>query len=363
MSDLCFRDEVETYLEIRKKLEGLADVFVVLMHNGNSNNANEASEITRKINEAYPDGVHLVAAGHTHFIHDNLIAGTHVMQDGAQAKNFGRVDLFWDPAQKKILSELTQSKAGIPINPTDCNEGKNSFYCDQYSRPIQNHPAIESLIQALHIAISPLADKKIAFAKNKIFIDRISESPLANTLTDALRMATQTDISFMNTGGIRTSLLPGEITYEKFFAVLPFANRVVVLKDLSWKSIKKLLDRTITTCGQFGALMQSGLKIIYSRTCKPGEDLSKDARLISVSAIDGEILFDEQHQTPDERTFKVATLDFLASGGEHFDSFQEAKTQETLGIARDIIAEELIKENSVLTQNIDHRFFNQVDSK
>ncbi len=363
VSDLCFRDETETYLEIRKSLEGLADIFVIMIHNGNTDNTKEASDITRKINSQYANGVNLVAAGHTHYIHDDSINGVHVMQDGAEAKNFGRVDLIWDPSTHTVVQDQTQSKAGIPIDRVTCNQGKPLFACDQYTVPVPNHSGIDALIQDLRTMIAPLAKEKIATAQDRIYVDRISESPLADILTDALRKGTGTQISFMNTGGIRTSINPGEVLYENFFEVIPFSNMAVVMDEMPWSGVKKLLERSITTCGRFGALMQSGLKVTYSRTCEKGQDVSTDAKLLSVATIDGEVLFDDQTTTSDTRKFKISTLDFLASGGDQFEGFKETRITATLGIARDIIANQLIKDGLVLTKTMDDRMKNISQTK
>src|SRR5262249_51182439 len=42
VADLCFRDEVEAYVDIRKQLEGKADVFIAVMHDGDTNAQSDA---------------------------------------------------------------------------------------------------------------------------------------------------------------------------------------------------------------------------------------------------------------------------------------------------------------------------------
>ena len=137
----------------------------------------------------------------------------------------------------------------------------------------------------------------------------------------------------------------------------------VVMDEMPWSGVKKLLERSITTCGRFGALMQSGLKVTYSRTCEKGQDVSTDAKLLSVATIDGEVLFDDQTTTSDTRKFKISTLDFLASGGDQFEGFKETRITATLGIARDIIANQLIKDGLVLTKTMDDRMKNISQTK
>jgi 2',3'-cyclic-nucleotide 2'-phosphodiesterase (5'-nucleotidase family) len=164
----------------------------------------------------------------------------------------------------------------------------------------------------------------------------------------------------MNTGGIRTDLPAGAILYEQFFAVLPFANRVAVIQELPWNILKSLLLKSAQTCGKYGALLFSGLKVEFSRNCKTGSDLDLEARLIQVKTIQGEVLLDQQKgiETNVDRTFKVATLDFLASGGSGYEEFKGSKVTEVLGIAREVIADEWIKNQTLLTGDLDQRFLN-----
>jgi 2',3'-cyclic-nucleotide 2'-phosphodiesterase (5'-nucleotidase family) len=360
VADLCFRDEVETYVEIRKALEGKADVFVLLMHQGNSSNSNEGSEIVRKINEAYPNGVNLAAEAHTHFVHNDLVGDVRVIQDGAESKFFGRVDLYFDTESKKLISEKTASNAGIQINKTACvttdrkNDGK--FVCEQYAIPVTLNSAILKVISDLNETIAPMANEVVGIAKEKLTRTRIDESALGNILTDALRKATGSDISFMNAGGVRTDLNAGTILYRDLFEVLPFNNRAVIMNAVQWKTLKKVLLKAIQTCGNYGTLYQSGLRIQFSRDCSKG-DLDLNARLIKVEMGD-QTLYDEKAkiEIAADHPFRVTNLDFLASGGSGYADFKEATTDEVLDIARELIVDVLVKDKPEMTNQLDGRF-------
>ncbi len=359
VADLCFRDEVETYLEIRKSLEGKADVFVLMMHNGNSDRNAEASEIVKEINEQYPNGVHLAAAGHTHFIHNADVNGVRVIQNGANNQHFGRVDLIFDPNTKKVFPNVTQSKAGIPISATTCEEENNPF-CKELDLPLEPNVDIELIIQDAKKLVEPIANRVLGEASDKIYRSRTDESPMSNALTDALRDAGQTQIALMNTGGIRSDFDAGTITYEKLFEVLPFSNMAVVMKSMEWKTLKKVLSKSVTTCGRFGALMQSGLKIQFIRNCSKDSDLDPVARLVRVETVGGKTLYDENtgFEIAETETFSVTTLDFLASGGSGFGDLSEAKVSSVLGIAREMIADSMEKAKPKLLKKTDSRFVN-----
>lgn len=363
VADLCFRDEVESYLEIRRALEGQADIFVILMHNGNSSNSRDATTITTKINAAIPNGVDLIAAGHTHAIHDHAVNGVHILQDGANGKSFGRIDLFYDTEAKKVVREKTLSWAAQDLDPTQCkadSRGRNLFVCDDYPLPIRQHPGVEAIIQRLRADIAPLATKPVLVTAEPITRDRISESPMSDILTDALRAGTGADIAMMNTGGIRVDLPKGNINYEAFFEVLPFANRVAVIHQAPWSLIQAVLQKSAITCGRYGALMFSGLRVEYTRVCASDADMAPEGKITHVETLGGEVLFDEAKgiQTASDRPFKVATLDFIAAGGSGYEDFRVVKVDEYAGIARDLIANQLGKNSEAFHNVTDGRFKN-----
>lgn len=361
VSDLCFRDEAETYLEIRKKLEGEADLFVLLMHNGNTDKVVDASDMVRKINSIVPNGVHLAAAGHTHFVHDHEVDGVHVIQDGANGKYYGRVDLFFDPQSHTVKTADTRSAAGIKIEPGSCDSQKAGFVCAQLSLPLASTPAIDALVTAAENRTAPLAHRSLARAKGTLTSHRINENSLGNALADALREAGKTSIALMNTGGIRAPIAAGDVEYEDLFEVLPFQNQAVIIRALSWKRLKEALLSAVKTCGRYGSLVQSGLKIRYERHCpESGGDLDPNARLLQVSMNDGTLLLDTDasKEVPKEFTLSAITLDFLASGGGGYSSLSGVEIESQAGIARELIADVWASKKPALKPEIDGRSTN-----
>ncbi len=361
VSDLCFRDEVTEYLELRRDLEGKADVFVILLHSGDTEKNFEASEITRKINTVIANGVHLVAAGHTHHVHNANVDGVRVIQDGANGKSYGRVDLYFDPVTRTVKTNQTDSAAGIQIDEQTCDATKAWFACKQLKLPLASHAAIDRIIEGASLAIAPLAKKKLATAPVTIRSHRIEESALANLLTDSLRRVSGAEIALMNTGGIRAPLQAGEVLYENLFEVLPFQNQAVLLKELPWETLRAALISAVQTCGRYGTLAQSGLRIRYSRDCSGANgEIDLNAKLLSVKTLDGKTLLDSTagFEIPASTPFRVATLDFIASGGSGFSMFSGARVDSTLGIVRELVAESLAGTIPVLESGIDGRFEN-----
>jgi hypothetical protein len=148
--------------------------------------------------------------------------------------------------------------------------------------------------------------------------------------------------------------------------VLPFQNQAVVLKALPWQTLKAALISAIQTCGRYGTLVQSGLKIEYSRDCSGanGEN-DLNAKLISVKAVDGIVFLDTNtgQEVPASTPISVATLDFIASGGSGYGMFSGTQIDSSLGIVREIIADAFAKTQPTLNDKIDHRFINLAPQK
>ena len=363
VSDLCFRDEAETFIEMRKSLEGQADVFVILVHNGNvAPSTFTASDIVTKVNQTLPGGVDLVAAGHTHQTHNNLVGDVHVIQDGCNAKEFGRVDLYVDPTTHKVIPSKTNSWAGLSVTPDKCDSAHAGFACEQLTLPVAKLPSIDALVTAANQNVAVLGKKKLATAQEVVSVKRIGESALGNVLADALRKAAHSQIAFMNAGGIRTSLQKGDVLYENLFEVLPFNNMAVVMDALPWKVLKGALEQTILTAGSYGTLNESGLKIVYASSDEDSNtQLFKNSELQHVELLDGTLLFDSDtdFSVSDDTTFSVATLDFLATGGGGYH-LGGAPITRTLGIARDAIADGFTASTPemVIHGDVDGRFKN-----
>lgn len=358
VSDLCFRDEIDSYVEIRKSLEGKADVFVMLIHGGNTPSTQDASNITYQINSRFLNttGVHLVAAGHTHYVHNDRVGNTPVVQNGAHAENFGLVRLTFDPNKREVLHQETVSYAGVPLYHDRCETGFTEA-CKSVSYPLTAENVTQGFINDLKKLIAPMTSKVLAQVSETVTRGRIDENALSNILSDSLRKSVGAELGIMNMGGIRTNLEVGALTYEKFFEVLPFNNQAVLIKELKWSTLKKLISKSIQSCGRFGALALSGVKYKFSRSCLQGKDVDVNAKLLFVETEKGEVLYDAKNnfEVGENISFGVATLDFLAQGGSAYSAFLEATVTKTLGIARELIATELSQTVPNLNNSLDQR--------
>ena len=354
VSDLYFRDPFETYMEIQEKLKNRADIFVMMIHDGNTTQEFYVNQLVKKISEQGEGLLHLVLAGHTHFINHTKVAGVPIIQSGANGIRYGRVDLIWDSKQKKLVSEKMRSYAGVTLFHGRCAASAED-YCDfdedsqkVIIEGIEVAP-IKSMRRAILDAkksVSHLSSRVLGHAHDEIKRHRYFESPLVNQMADALREYTKADIAMINTGGVRASLPAGDVTYENLFKVFPFSNHAVVISPMTSERLMKLLKRSVKSCGAYSALMQSGLNVTFERDCatRSFNGIDGSAKLIQVETVAGEVLYkDGSIQTPSGTIFQVATFDFLTEGGSGYNDFIGVPIVQDFGIFREALTSMFLK--------------------
>lgn len=167
--------------------------------------------------------------------------------------------------------------------------------------------------------------------------ERVSETNLGNLAADALLwQATELagefgapvpDVAFQNGGGIRQpddllfpSATPGspeDVTRLDINNQFPFPNFVSVVSDVPLSQIKVILENAVSRVenvdGRFAQV--AGLTFHWDSTGTPNADR------VTEIAIGGDTVFDSTGWLVDENTttVDVATIDFLAIGGDGYD--------------------------------------------
>jgi 5'-nucleotidase / UDP-sugar diphosphatase len=143
---------------------------------------------------------------------------------------------------------------------------------------------------------------------------RTREAAIGNFIADAMRTMAKADAAVMNGGGIRSGRVytPGaSITRRDILAEMPFSNRMVTLEikgNELRRAIENGLSRLPTASGRFPQV--SGLTI----EADPSRPVN--SRVLSLK-VDGV-------PVDDDKTYKIATNDFLARGGDGYDMFRDA---------------------------------------
>jgi 5'-nucleotidase/UDP-sugar diphosphatase len=144
---------------------------------------------------------------------------------------------------------------------------------------------------------------------------RSGEAAIGNVFADAMRETMRADVAVTNGGGIRAGKVyaPGStITRKDILAELPFGNRLVVLEvvgsDLK-AAIENGLSQLPDSGGRFPQV--SGLTVSFDPRRPPG------SRVLAMTVAGAPL--------SDTRLYRVAVNDFMARGGDGYDTFRDAK--------------------------------------
>lgn len=372
VSDLCFRTSFDEYKAVRTELDGKADLFVIAIHDGDINEDRNLTALLESIQAWRPDGVDAIIGGHTHQVNRISRNGVYAIQSGSYGDAFGRIDLIVDTETKKVIKDKTRVTAGALLLSGDC-DAKITSFCEKKSDSLLTYegeavvemPTAIKKIKEAEVIIQPMVNKLLGTADQTIVKDRNNESPLLNFLTDTFRKATGVDITMINTGGVRVNIEAGVFTYEKMFQLSPFNNRAVILAPMKVSTLLKIMDRSVRACGKHGAVMASGIRVVYQRgDCNDAEDgLDRKGRVVTLTLEDGTMLYDARDPgniKTYERDLRVATIDFLEAGGSGYVYFKEVPRVADIGIFREVIVDELAKNPGPISAKIDGRFLNEL---
>lgn len=127
------------------------------------------------------------------------------------------------------------------------------------------------------------------------------------------------DVSFQNGGGVRVDVGQGDVTVEKIYQVLPFNNTLYRL-DMTGAEIKATLedamDAVVTQNNSGSYPYTGGLRWHVDLNQAKGQRLSQ----LEVRGSNG------QYSALDlNKTYRVATIDFLANGGDFYSSMKSIR--------------------------------------
>ena len=96
-------------------------------------------------------------------------------------------------------------------------------------------PVVDAYITEINENYAQLGNRKIGESKVEFIthdkdgnrLVRNAETNLGNFCSDALRVITGADMSFVNGGGLRAPMEAGEVTFNDIFSVFPFNNQIV----------------------------------------------------------------------------------------------------------------------------------------
>jgi 2',3'-cyclic-nucleotide 2'-phosphodiesterase (5'-nucleotidase family) len=287
-----------------------AQVIVATMHIGSScknyDNPDDASSCDKreevfKLLAGLPRGtVDVIVAGHTHAIMAHRIDGVAVIESGAAGRAFGRVDLRIGPDGRITDVHIDKphflcalDSHGNPVPVATCAPGEYE------GKPVVADPEIQKIVDVALARAGERRKEKLGITLTQIVTRKhATESAEGNWFCDLMLVARpDAQVAMTNGGGLRADVPAGEVTYGQLFEALPFDNRFAIV-DLTGKDLRAL----VTTNLQHGGAFLSWSGLTAKARCK-ADKLDVQIR-VAGKPLD------------DNARYKLATSDFLASGGD-----------------------------------------------
>lgn len=303
--DYVFVPPLELAQKLTDELRKEADLVVMLSHSG----LDEDTALAKQVK-----GINLIVGGHSHTKLDvprevtNGDWRTLVVQGFQWGEYLGRLDLKVEDG--KIVGYDGKL---LPI-----------------TRAIQEDKIVAETVESYNAKIAKEMEVVVAQAPTGLSSEGKyqGDSPLGNWTADMLKQISGAEIGIVNSGGLRASLQPGPVTRGAVYSVFPFDNAVVTI-DVDGKLLRTILDTTASYLGGSGFLQFSGV------TFRIEDQKAKDV-LVNGKPLDL------------AKTYKVATIDYVAQGGDRQPHFAEAKNYQGQGVfLRDAVLDFLAKNPSI----------------
>jgi len=289
---LTFASPVET---ARKQLAAISpdtDLVVLLTHLGH--------EVDRQLAESLCTGPMpvtlpvVIVGGHSHTKVEKpvRIGSCAVLQAWEYGKVLGVADVTVD--NRKLVSIEGRL---VEINPAQGRVNRE----------------VQALVDSYNKEVSAILGKQVGSSEVDLVQQgvRQQETNFGDLIADIVRRTTGAQTALINGGSIRTGIPKGAVTARQVYAALPFNNYLVAVKMTGAQLLETLEHGVSGIENSEGRFPQvSGIRFVFDPLLPVGK------RVRSV-IVDGKPLNPVEEYT-------VATLDFIAAGGDGYTAFGRA---------------------------------------
>jgi sulfur-oxidizing protein SoxB len=230
------------------------DLIVLVSHGGYGLDQKFAKRV---------DGIDILVSGHTHDeVYDPVIWNdTIVYQGGAHGKFVTRLDV--EVKDRKIVD---YSYELLKVRQSE----------------VTPDPEIEKLIEEAYRPHAKILNEVVGHTDVMLYRRDYWQSPMGNLLTDALRGITGADIAFFPAWRYGATLMPGKITAEDVYNIVPTAGRISTYA-MSGKQTKRLVENILNSVVDQDAYSRVGGDMIRFSGMKLVFDLSRPSGQRAVS--------------------------------------------------------------------------------
>lgn len=298
---LTFLNEIEAVRTTVQQVRAVekADIVIVLGHLGLVEET-EGQVTSKKLAENV-SGIDLIVDGHSHTYMEKpeIVNGVPIVSANEQGKYAG----------EGVLHIVDGKVIGFDWKavPIDANTREADAAVETILQPY---------VEKANAALKETVMKTTAAFEFGKRLTRYQEMPLGDFVCDALCAYIRSngltvDGAFTNGGGIRAELPKGNVTREDILTMLPFENYVYVV-TLRGDDVEKLFTFIAGIKQGAGAFAQVSKEIRYTITYDKSGNGSLSGLTINGQPVDK------------NRTYKFATNDYVARGGDGYEVLKNA---------------------------------------
>ncbi|MEZ7892747.1 MAG: bifunctional UDP-sugar hydrolase/5'-nucleotidase [Candidatus Wallbacteria bacterium] len=279
-------DETQMISRLSKMLKKYVDLVIVISHCGYRADI----ELAKNVNT-----VDLIIGGHTNTKLDkpeliknganNGIGGTLIVQAFRWGVFVGKIDVtLCDGKIIEYSGNLDTMESKIKI-------GKSS--------------QINKLIKSYEKKLKKFTSEQVGTNSADMLYPEnekhLKDLPLGSFVCDAMKEYTNADISIINSGAVRDSLLAGPVTISKIYDIVPFDNSVVCY-DMNGLAINEMLDYIAANYSKITGYQYGGVTFKVDTKLKKAVDIKIGGNPIA-----------------HDKIYKMATISYLAEGNQNGD--------------------------------------------
>ena len=214
----------------------------------------------------------------------------------------------------------------------------------QISDSIEKNKELEDFISPYRERIQEEMSAVLSYTPKAMFkSDAQLNTPLGNMMSDAVlemanpifkkRTGHKIDVVILNYGGIRSGINAGEVTTRTAYNIMPFENEVAVA-ELASEELKALVNY-----------------LVKNKVAHPiaGLQITLNAKgLLKEVKVNGEHI--------QNKSYYVATSDYLIKGGDHMKFFKKSKSVHPLDYKLRNLFIDYFKKKDTIAPKQDNRF-------
>ena len=311
--------------EVRER----ADYVIVLSHIGLD--ADGSYGVTSRMLAENLKGIDLIVDGHSHSVLENglRVGDTLIVSAGEYMESVGLVEIA-------VRNGKAVGETALLIPASDvADPSQNEFAKMLGISEVPADPTVVAYIESQKARVEEITSEVVAYTPVRLDGERnnVRTKPtnLGNMIARSMVEATGADAAFTNGGGIRASIPAGDVTRGDIITVLPFNNTVVVI-EVTGQDIYDALEWGYSRLPESngGFPQTANLGIVYSRFSDPGNRIKRvliNGRLVDRDA-----------------TYKIATNDFMAAGGDGYTMFDKPIVMYGRGLD-EVLTDYMVKHN------------------